>query len=128
MPVTTDFRCLLSELLNRRMSNNRLGTAPQAAGYLALGTVQGSDMTPQYAGAVVAPIAATLSAACLPDILQPAYGESVGRASGADMRETQDWQRRGKVDRPLIRRARCQSSPARSRITVGFHSVGGDRA
>jgi hypothetical protein len=105
VPVTTDFRRVLSELLIRRMGNNRLGAVfPGYAGYSPLGIVQGSDMTPQYAGASMA--AATLPAARLPDIPQPAYGESLLPADSAATRETPDWQQRGRVDRTLIRRAR----------------------
>src|SRR5690606_1267537 len=107
VPVTTDFRRVLSELLIRRMGNNRLGEVfPGYAGYSPLGIVQGSDMARQYAGAIATPVATPLPAARLPDIPQPAYGESLGPASGAGMRETPDWQRRGKVDRTLVRRAR----------------------
>lgn len=76
VPVTTDFRRVLSELLIRRMGNNRLGAVfPGYTGYSPLGIVQGSDMAPQYAGAAMA--TATLPASRLPDIPQPAYGESL---------------------------------------------------
>ncbi|MGY1457764.1 DUF1501 domain-containing protein [Luteimonas sp. A534] len=49
IPVTTDYRQVFSELLIRRMGNNRLGQVfPQYAGYAPLGLVQGPDMTPIY--------------------------------------------------------------------------------
>src|SRR3546814_9706310 len=45
VPVTTDFRRVLSELLVRRMGNNRLSQVfPGYTGYSPLGIVQGSDM------------------------------------------------------------------------------------
>src|SRR5690606_20933963 len=98
VPVTTDFRRVLSELLIRRMGNNQLGAVfPGYAGYSPLGIVQGSDMAPQYAGALVAPATATLPAARLPDIPQPAYGESLAPGNGDGGREVPDWQRRGRV-------------------------------
>jgi uncharacterized protein (DUF1501 family) len=104
VPVTTDFRRVLSELLIRRMGNNRIGTVfPGYGGYAPLGIVQGSDMTPQYAGAVQA---ATPPATSLPDIPQPAYGESLRPAQGTARKATPEWQQRGAVDRTLIRRAR----------------------
>ena len=47
VPVTTDFRRVLSELLVRRMGNNRLSQVfPGYTGYSPMGIVQGSDMTP----------------------------------------------------------------------------------
>ncbi|MFC3715694.1 DUF1501 domain-containing protein [Luteimonas soli] len=47
VPVTTDFRRVLSELLIRRMGNNHLSAVfPGYTGYSPLGIVQGSDMTP----------------------------------------------------------------------------------
>lgn len=50
VPVATDYRRVLSELLIRRMRNNRLGTVfPEYTGYAPLGIVAGSDMTPEYA-------------------------------------------------------------------------------
>lgn len=103
VPVTTDFRRVLSELLVRRMGNNQLGAVfPGYAGYSPLGIVQGSDMAPQYAGAAVA----TPSEARLPDIPQPAYGDSLRPARNDATEATPDWQLRGPVDRTLVRRAR----------------------
>lgn len=47
VPVTTDFRRVLSELLVRRMGNNRLSQVfPGYTGYSPMGIVQGGDMTP----------------------------------------------------------------------------------
>ena len=49
LPVTTDYRQVFSELLIRRMGNNRLGQVfPEYAGYAPLGIVQGQDMPPVY--------------------------------------------------------------------------------
>ncbi|MBJ6979285.1 DUF1501 domain-containing protein [Luteimonas sp. MC1895] len=49
LPVTTDYRQVFSELLIRRMGNNRLGQVfPQYAGYAPLGIVQGQDQPPVY--------------------------------------------------------------------------------
>src|SRR3546814_12893994 len=46
VPVTTDFRRVLSELLVRRMGNNRLSAVfPGYTGYSSHGLTQGSDMT-----------------------------------------------------------------------------------
>lgn len=48
VPVTTDFRRVFSEILIRRMGNNKLGTVfPGYSGYSPLGIVQGTDLTPQ---------------------------------------------------------------------------------
>ena len=105
VPVTTDFRRVLSELLIRRMGNNRLGAVfPGYSGYAPLGIVQGSDMAPAYAGAV--PATASLPAARLPDNPQPEYGESLRPAKAPDASIVPEWQKRGRVDRTLIRRER----------------------
>lgn len=105
VPVTTDFRRVLSELLIRRMGNNQLGAVfPGYSGYAPLGIVQGSDLAPQYAGAGVT--AATLPAARLPDIPQPVYGKSLPPPRTRGPATTPDWQKRGPVDRTLVRRAR----------------------
>lgn len=114
VPVTTDFRRVLSELLIRRMGNNQLGTVfPGYTGYSPLGIVQGSDMTPQYASAA-AMSAPTLAGACpaarLPELPQPRYGESLQpprtRETAPSEATVPEWQQRGKVDRTLVRRAR----------------------
>jgi len=52
LPTTTDFRRVFSEILIRRMGNNRLGEVfPGYAGYAPLGIVQGNDIAPAYATA-----------------------------------------------------------------------------
>jgi len=105
VPVTTDFRRVLSELLIRRMGNNQLGTVfPGYAGYASLGVFQGTDLAPKYAAAALAAHGdAPIPVAHLPDIAQPAYGESL-RAPAAAASDAE--QSRGKVDRMLVRRAR----------------------
>lgn len=51
VPVTNDYRRVLSEILIRRMRNPRLGSVfPGYTGYSPLGVVKGSDLTPEYAG------------------------------------------------------------------------------
>ncbi len=104
VPVTTDFRRVLSELLVRRMGNNRIGSVfPGYAGYSPLGIFAGSDLAPQYDGAAAATVPA---AARLPALRQPAYGESLRPATDPATGTTPDWQKRGPVDRTLVRRAR----------------------
>ena len=52
LPATTDFRRVFSEILIRRMGNNRLGEVfPGYTGYAPLGVVQGADQAPQVADA-----------------------------------------------------------------------------
>ena len=87
IPVTTDYRRVMSELLIRRMRNNRLGAVfPGYTGYSPLGIFQGSDIAPQYAQfhAAMAGAAGDMSgqagqprAAALPVNPQPGYGESL---------------------------------------------------
>jgi thiol-disulfide isomerase/thioredoxin len=49
LEVTTDFRRVLSEILIRRMGNNKLGRIfPGYGGYAPLGVVSGPDLTPDY--------------------------------------------------------------------------------
>lgn len=107
VPVTTDFRRVLSELLIRRMGNNQLGAVfPGYSGYAPMGIFQGSDLAPQYAGAAALPGMASLPAS-LPENPQPAFGDSlIGPQRPSREDTTPDWQRRGRVDRTLIRRAR----------------------
>lgn len=51
LPVTTDHRRVLSEILVRRMGNPNLGAVfPGYSGYSPLGLMQGSDLTPVMAG------------------------------------------------------------------------------
>jgi uncharacterized protein (DUF1501 family) len=100
VPVTTDHRRVLSELLIRRMGNNKLGAVfPGYGGYAPLGIVQGTDIAPQYA------VAGTLERSTgLPDHVQPRYGESLESVAPQAPAATPAWQKRGKVDRKLIRR------------------------
>ena len=47
LEVTTDYRRVLSEILIRRMCNNRIGQVfPGYSGYTPLGIVQGTDLPP----------------------------------------------------------------------------------
>ncbi len=99
VPVTTDYRRVFSELLIRRMGNNRLGTVfPGYGGYAPLGIVQGVDLAPQFMSPDSAGVAR------LPDHPQPRYGESLETIQASAAMETPDWQKRGKVERILIRR------------------------
>jgi hypothetical protein len=92
IPVTTDFRRVFSELIIRRMGNNRLGDVfPGYTGYAPMGLFQGNDLTPQY-------VAGELQAmASLPANPQPAYGDSMresSRAQRAQVRDRESWFRR----------------------------------
>ncbi len=52
LPATTDFRQVFSEIMIRRMGNNRLSDVfPGYSGYSPLGVVQGTDQAPQVADA-----------------------------------------------------------------------------
>ncbi|MBN8212031.1 MAG: DUF1501 domain-containing protein [Xanthomonadales bacterium] len=90
IPVTTDFRRVFSELLIRRMGNNKLGTVfPGYANYTPMGIFQGSDIAPQYVATDDTRIMANL-----PANPQPAYGESMresSRAIRARQRDEQNW-------------------------------------
>ena len=49
LEVTTDYRRVLSEILIRRLCNNRLGTVfPGYEAYSPLGIVAGVDLPPDY--------------------------------------------------------------------------------
>lgn len=49
LQITTDYRRVLSEVLIRRLGNNKLGQVfPGYSGYAPLGIVAGADMTPDY--------------------------------------------------------------------------------
>ncbi|MEO6364624.1 MAG: DUF1501 domain-containing protein [Luteimonas sp.] len=99
VPVTTDYRRVYSELLIRRMGNNRLSTVfPGYGGYAPFGIVQGTDMPPQI-GSIDE---AQQGVARLPDHPQPRVGESL-EAAAVDS-PVPDWQKRGKVERMLVRR------------------------
>ncbi len=89
IPVTTDFRRVFSELVIRRMGNNRLGDVfPGYTGYSPLGLFQGSDLAPRYVST-----AAQAMTAQLPDHPQPAYGSSLesARALQAHARDRRRW-------------------------------------
>lgn len=76
VPVTTDYRRVMSELLIRRMGNNRLGTVfPGYSGYTPLGIAQGTDIAPQYASSSADSSVPAVSR--LPRHDQPAYGTSL---------------------------------------------------
>ncbi|MCC7247312.1 MAG: DUF1501 domain-containing protein [Lysobacter sp.] len=97
VPITTDYRRVFSELLIRRMANNRIGMVfPGYSGYTPMGVFQGADMTPQYAGGVAAeteaspPTQPPIQTALPSRPAQPAYGESLrepARAARGDRRE-----------------------------------------
>ncbi len=62
VPVTTDYRRVLSEVLIRRMKNPKLGSVfPGYSGYSPLGVMKGTDMTPEYAAYATASSLACLS-------------------------------------------------------------------
>jgi hypothetical protein len=94
VPVTTDFRRVFSELMIRRMGNNRLSQVfPGYTGYAPLGLFQGSDLTPQY---VEMPQQGQVTAS-LRSHRQPVYGESLRetpQAQRARMRDENTWIRR----------------------------------
>ena len=51
LAVTTDYRQILSEVLIRRLGNNKLGLVfPGYTGYTPLGVVSGTDLEPDYKG------------------------------------------------------------------------------
>ncbi len=94
IPVTTDFRRVFSELMIRRMGNNKLGDIfPGYTGYSPLGLFQGTDLVPQY----VASSGQSQVMANLPANPQPAYGDSLresSRALRARERDDRNWVRR----------------------------------
>ncbi len=94
VPATTDFRRVFSELMIRRMGNNKLGEIfPGYTGYSPLGIFQGADLVPQYvAGSEQSQIMANL-----PANPQPVYGESMresARAVRARQRDEHTWLKR----------------------------------
>nr|WP_295377116.1 DUF1501 domain-containing protein [Pseudoxanthomonas sp.] len=91
VPVTTDYRRVISEILIQRMGNANLSQVfPGYAGYAPLGIVQGSDLA---AAAPALPLAMPA--------LQTA--PETPRGSAGD-REVPDWQRRGRIERFIPRR------------------------
>jgi uncharacterized protein (DUF1501 family) len=93
IPVTTDFRRVFSELMIRRMGNNKLGNIfPGYTGYTPFGLFQGTDIAPQFVASGHSP-----ELARLPAHPQPAYGESLrehSRALRARERDRQHWIKR----------------------------------
>ena len=93
IPVTTDFRRVFSELMIRRMGNNKLGSIfPGYTDYTPFGLFQGTDIAPQYIASGHGP-----ELARLPAHPQPVYGESLrehSRALQARERDRQHWIRR----------------------------------
>ncbi|MEP6634117.1 MAG: DUF1501 domain-containing protein, partial [Luteimonas sp.] len=101
VPVTTDYRRVISELLIRRMQNNNLGKVfPGYTGYSPFGIVQGADLPPQYSSL----FPSTEQAARLPANPQPRFGESLQYDTAPADTSTVESRTRGKVDRTLIRR------------------------
>jgi uncharacterized protein (DUF1501 family) len=98
VPVTTDYRRVVSEIMIRRMANPNLSTIfPGYTGYAPLGIVQGADLTPKIDQA------ATLA------VVPPTASSVAGPASETSpspQPATPQWQRRGPVDRMLTRRER----------------------
>lgn len=94
VPVTTDFRRVFSELMIRRMGNNKLSQIfPGYTGYTPLGIFQGTDLTPQY---VDTPEQGRIGAYLRSDP-QPVYGESLRetpQAQRARQRDENGWIRR----------------------------------
>ncbi len=93
VPVTTDFRRVFSELMIRRMGNNKLGNVfPGYTGYTPMGIFQGTDIAPQYVATGQTQVMANL-----PANPQPAFGESLGessRAVRARQRDQDNWFKR----------------------------------
>jgi hypothetical protein len=97
VPVTTDYRRVVSEIMIRRMANPNLSTIfPGYAGYAPFGIVQGSDLTPKIEQA----LAASSFVAPTPGSSVPASSHTIASSP------TPEWQRRGAVDRTLTRRER----------------------
>lgn len=91
VPVTTDHRRVLSEILVRRMGNPNLGAVfPGYAGYAPMGIVQGADLQPL--GMPDAPIAAAGASVDAPPMVggqsQPAGVDHAGADGRAPRR---DW-------------------------------------
>ncbi len=99
VPVTTDYRRVVSEIMIRRMANPNLGTIfPGYTGYAPFGIVQGTDLTPKVDEA------ATL--ASVPPTASSVARQASEFSPSTPQSETPEWQRRGLVDRMLTRRER----------------------
>lgn len=99
VPVTTDYRRVVSEIMIRRMANPNLSTIfPGYTGYAPFGIVQGTDLTPKVdEAATLAPVPPTASSVA---------GQTSGNSPSTPQSPTPEWQRRGLVDRMLTRRER----------------------
>lgn len=96
VPVTTDYRQVMAEILIRRMGNANLSQVfPGYAGYAPLGIVQGTDLA--VAAAAPARVASLQATSSAPAPSHP----SAGRED-----DVPDWRRRGPVDRFMTRRER----------------------
>ena len=98
VPVTTDYRRVVSEIMIRRMANPNLSTIfPGYTGYAPFGIVQGTDLTPK--------IEQTMAAA---PFVAPTLGSTASASNGGAIAASPapEWQRRGPVDRTLTRRER----------------------
>lgn len=86
VPVTTDYRRVLSEVMIRRMANPEIGSIfPGYGGYTPLGIVQGSDLAPKFAAYAASAAPSTAAGAA----------RSVSRAAdGAQPAARSDWERR----------------------------------
>ncbi len=99
VPVTTDYRRVVSEILIRRMGNPNLSQVfPGYSGYAPLGIVQGTDIAAKSEARTAAPIPALA--------VQDGDAPSSGGTGEPAARVVPDWQRRGPVDRMLVRRER----------------------
>jgi hypothetical protein len=99
VPVTTDYRRVMSEILIRRMGNANLSQVfPGYTGYAPLGIVQGTDLAPKREEAA--------TAASIPSLAAAGTGTTTAADNTPTGRIVPDWQRRGPVDRTLVRRER----------------------
>jgi hypothetical protein len=93
---------VVSEILIRRMGNANLSQVfPGYTGYAPLGIMQGTDLAPK------ANENAAATAASIPSLVAPDAASSSTPARDTPVeRVVPDWQRRGPVDRMLVRRER----------------------
>lgn len=107
VPVTTDHRRVLSEILIRRMRNPNLGQVfPGYTGYAPLGLMQGSDIAPAMAAASL-PSAAPASTGFLPAPAGPAAATPPAAStdqSGSDLRLQRRLRSRGSFRHLVLRR------------------------
>lgn len=87
VPVNTDYRQVFSEILMRRMQNNRLGVIfPNYAHASDMGVVAGTPMTPDYSATFAANAVVTLSKHS-----QPVYGDSLEPIERVESEERRNW-------------------------------------